>query len=312
MRKEKFLGIEIGGTKLQIVCGLADGTVLWAHRACVNREEGAAGIRNHIEAVLEKFRDETFVAAGVGFGGPVNRLTGRVETSFHIDGWSGFSIKAWLEAILKVPVFVDNDANVAALGEATFGAGRAYKTVMYITLGSGVGGGIVIGRQIYHGAVPGEFEIGHLRMDRQGTTLQQLCSGWAVDEKVKAAVAAHPGSTLARLVNGSQANQAIFLKEAIRANDETARQIFEQTTDDLAFGLSHAIHILHPDVLVLGGGLSFMGELLQQSLEKKIQRHLMKPFLPGPPVRLTQLKENAVPVGCLVLCSQKMQNIQVP
>jgi len=307
--KEKFLGIEIGGTKLQIVCGHADGTLLSAHRVEVNKEEGAAGIRNCIEEILGKYTGEQIAAVGVGFGGPVNRLTGLIQTSFHIEGWSGFAIKDWLESIFKVPVFIENDANVAALGEATHGAGKGFHNVLYITLGSGVGGGLVVDGKVYHGAIPGELEIGHLQMDRNGSTLQSLCSGWAVDEKIRAAVAITPEGILARLVKEKRSSEAIFISEALKANDPVARQIFEETTDDLAFGFSHAIHLLHPHVLVLGGGLSFLGDTLQKAVSEKLPRYLMKAFAPGPEVKLTELMENAVPVGCLVLSSQSIKNL---
>jgi glucokinase len=309
LQKKKLLGIEIGGTKLQIVCGYADGTLLSTHRFKVNKEEGALGIRNTIETTLKEYASEEIAGIGVGFGGPVNPITGQIETSFHIEGWSGFAIKDWLTAILKVPAFIENDANVAALGEATHGAGQHFQNVLYVTLGSGVGGGLVVNGKIYHGAVPGEVEIGHIQMDREGTTLQDLCSGWAVNEKIRAAVAANPAGILAKLVGETSSSEAAFLIDALKAADPIARLIFEQTTDDLAFGLSHAVHLLHPEVVVLGGGLSFLGEPLQNSIAEKLQGYLMKAFVPGPPVKLTQLKEKAVPVGCLVLCSQTIQNL---
>ncbi len=308
MQADKFIGIEIGGTKLQVVVGHADGSLLSVHRFEVKREEGAAGIRNNIEKVLNDYKQEDIAAVGVGFGGPVNRQTGRVETSFHIEGWSGFAIRDWLASTMNVPVYVDNDANVAALGEAVHGAGKDYNHVLYITLGSGVGGGLVVDQQIFNGAIPGEVEIGHLQMDRNGTTLESLCSGWAVDRKIRKAAAETPESLLARLTKGQTGSEAMFLKEAIAANDATAVQIFEQMTDDFAFGLSHAIHLLHPEVVVLGGGLSLMGEMLKQSIEEKLPNYLMKAFAPGPPVKLAVLREKAVPTGCLVLCSQKIQN----
>ncbi|HEV7333886.1 MAG TPA: ROK family protein [Flavisolibacter sp.] len=306
MQAAKFLGIEIGGTKLQMVTGNADGSLLSSHRFNVNKEDGAEGIRNNITTVLAEYKTETIAAIGVGFGGPVNRQKGRVETSFHIEGWSGFAIADWLGTLMRVPVFIDNDANVAALGEATYGAGRDYRHVLYITLGSGVGGGLVVNRQIYYGAIPGEVEIGHIRMDRKGTTLESLCSGWAVDNKIRGAVAANPQGILAQRVKGIKQPEAVFLKEAIEAGDDTARQIFEQTTEDFAFGLSHAIHLLHPEVVVLGGGLSLMGDMLQQSVEKKLPNYLMKAFAPGPPVKLAELREKAVPLGCLALCNQQL------
>lgn len=288
--------------------GQADGALLSTHRFNVKKEDGADGIRSNIENALAEHKNEKITAVGVGFGGPVNWQTGFVETSFHIEGWSGFGISDWLSHRLKVPVFVDNDANVAALGEAVHGAGKAYNHVLYITMGSGVGGGLVVNQQIYHGTIPGEVEIGHLQLDRKGTTLESLCSGWAVDEKIRKAAAANPRGTLAKLTAGKSRSEAIFLKEAIQKEDEAATQVFEQTTDDFAYGLSHAVHLLHPEVVVIGGGLSFMGDVLQKSIQAKLPNYLMKAFAPGPPVRLAALKEKAVPVGCLELCRQKIQN----
>ena len=309
MAKEKFIGIEIGGTKLQIVCGHADGELLSTHRFVVDKEEGANGIRTNIETALKEYSAATIGAIGVGFGGPVNRLTGQIETSFHIEGWSGFGLKDWLTSIMNVPVFIDNDANVAALGEATHGAGKGFNNVLYVTLGSGVGGGLVVNGKIYHGAIPGELEIGHIQMDRNGTTLENMCSGWAVDKRIRMAVAANPGGVLAKLVEGKGSSEAIYLMEALEANDPVARRVFEQLTDNLAFGFSHAIHLLHPEVLVFGGGLSFMGETLQKGIAAKLPGYIMSAFAPGPEVRLTELKEKAVPVGSLVLCNQNIQNL---
>ena len=307
MHNKKYLGIEIGGTKLQIVSGYADGSLLSAKHFAVKKEQGAAGIRSTLEEIIQKeYQGNDIAAAGVGFGGPVNRTTGTIETSFQIEGWSGFALKEWLASVTHLPVFIENDANVAALGEAVHGIGKNYQNVLYITIGSGVGGGLVVNKKIYHGALPGEIEIGHIQMDRNGTTLQDKCSGWAVDEKIRAAANKNPGGILAKLAKTQQDAAAMVLTEALNANDADGLRIFEETTDDLAFGLSHAIHLLHPELVVLGGGLSFLGDVLQQSVAKKLPRYLMKAFAPGPPVRLSQLQEKAVPVGALVLCSQQV------
>lgn len=305
-----FLGIEIGGTKLQVVQGTAGGSLLSAHRFAVDRQAGAAGIRKILDGVLSDYLGQDITAVGVGFGGPVNHHTGRIATSFQVAGWSGFDLAAWLETKMQVPVFVDNDANVAALGEAVYGAGADHRVVLYLTLGSGVGGGLVVEQQLYHGALPGEVEIGHIRLDRNGTTLEQCCSGWAVDARIRKAVAAHPGGVLARLVGNNTTAEARFLDAALEAGDPVAQAIWDETISNLAYGLSHAIHLLHPDVLVLGGGLSLVGNRLAQSLADALPQHLMPAFAPGPPVVLAQLKEQAVPVGCLVLCSQKIQTLK--
>src|SRR5437660_6166527 len=166
-----FIGIEIGGTKLQVVTGEASGTILARRGFTVERAEGAAGIRRQIEQGLRELASRgTPEAVGVGFGGPVDWRTGRICRSHQIEGWSDFELGDWLHRLMERPVCVDNDANLGALGEAVCGAGAGFSPVCYVTLGSGVGGGLVVDGKIYHGAQPGESEIGHLRLDRQGMT----------------------------------------------------------------------------------------------------------------------------------------------
>ena len=121
--------------------------------------------------------------------GAVNFKTGKICRSHQIEGWSEFDLRGWLAELTSARVIVDNDANVAALGEALRGAGRGHNPVFYVTLGSGVGGGLVVDRRIYHGVLPGEAEIGHVRLDRAGTTVESRCSGWVVDARIRGAVA---------------------------------------------------------------------------------------------------------------------------
>jgi glucokinase len=304
-----FLGIEIGGTKLQIVSGDAEGRIVETHRFEVVGELGAAGIQTTIASVLNEHYAGKISAVGVGFGGPVNRATGEIATSFHVSGWSGFLMRDWLQELIQVPVIIENDANVAALGEAICGAGRGYETVLYITLGSGVGGGLVVNQEIFHGASPGEMEVGHIQMDRYGTVLQSRCSGWAVDEQIRKSIANDRQGLLATLVGEVKKGEAKYLKAAIAANDITSMGIFENTVDDLAFGLSHVIHVTHPEILILGGGLSLMGPMLSEAVAHRLPRYLMSAFHPGPIVTLSELQEQSVPVGCLVLAGQhKLKN----
>src|SRR5262252_413372 len=172
------LGIEIGGTKLQLALGDEAGKIRERRRLAVEKARGAEGIRQQIEQALPNLiRGEKPAAIGVGFGGPVDWKTGRVCRSHQIEGWSEFDLGSWLRKFTGVQVIVDNDANVAALGEAKRGAGVGFNPVFYVTLGSGVGGGLVVDGKIYHGATPGESEIGHVRLDRVGTTVESRCSG---------------------------------------------------------------------------------------------------------------------------------------
>src|SRR5205823_12348146 len=109
--------------------------------------------------------------------------------------------------------------------------------VFYITIGSGIGGGIVLNKKIYHGASPGEVEAGHLRLNKRGDTLESICSGWALDKKIKEIIVADPNSTLAKLVGSAEKAEARFLKEALDKNDDTAIKILNGTADNIAFAL---------------------------------------------------------------------------
>lgn len=299
-----LLAVEIGGTKLQLAAGRADGTILHRWRHTVEPAEGAEGIRRQIENWLpEALAMATPAAIGVGFGGPVDWRTGRIAKSHQIPGWSGFPIGDWLRGLTQLPVAVDNDANVAALGEAALGNGRGAATLFYTTLGSGVGGGFVIDGRIYHGATPGESEIGHVRLDKGGTIVEQRCSGWAVDRRIREANQLHPAGILAQLAEGSETGQAKFLSQALQAEDPLASAILSEAADHLAFALSHVVHLLHPERLILGGGLALLGEPLRFAVSEALKQYLMEVFQPGPPVFLSALKEDVVPVGALRLAT---------
>ncbi len=304
LSKQPLLGIEIGGTKLQIVLGDAAGRIRERQRLSVDPTRGAAGIRRQIASGLRALlRGRRISAVGVGFGGPVDWRTGRVARSHQIEGWFGFDLAGWLRRLTAAPVVVDNDANLAALGEATRGAGVGRNPVFYVTLGSGVGGGLVLDGKIYHGAIPGEAEIGHLRLDRQGTTLEPCCSGWAVDKKIRRAVYRQPNSRLAKLVGRTVGGEARHLAAALRQGDAGAKKVMTEMAGDLAFGLSHVAHLFHPEVIVLGGGLSKVGEPLRRAVAQALPPMIMEIFRPGPRVLLAKLDEDAVPVGALLLAS---------
>ena len=296
------LGIEIGGTKLQFVLGDAAGQICERRKLPVDPARGGAGIRQQIERALpELLRGRTILAAGVGFGGPVDWKTGRICRSHQIEGWSEFDLGGWLRPLAGAPVVVDNDANVATLGEAMRGAGVGFNPVFYVTLGSGVGGGLVAEGKIYHGTKPGEAEIGHVRLDRQGTIVEARCSGWAVDARIRELKVKEPGSLLARLIGHTVGGEAKHLAAAWQQGDAAARMLLQDTAEDLAFGLSHAVHLFHPEIIILGGGLSGVGEPLRASVESALRPFTMEAFAHGPRIALAALGEDAVPVGALEL-----------
>ncbi len=299
-----FLAIEIGGTKLQLFVGNTAGEIEHRWRYDVDAAGGGAGIRAQIEAVLpDILRAHEIAAVGVGYGGPVDVRTGKICCSHQVEGWADFPLRDWLHQRTNRPVVIDNDANCGALGEARCGAGRGGNPVFYVTLGSGVGGGLVADGKIFHGAKPGESELGHVRLDKSGRIIEHSCSGWAVDKMVRAVVAEHPSSALAEMAARLERREARALVPALTANCPFAQRILSAVADDLAFGLSHVVHLVHPQAVVLGGGLSFVGEPLRAAVAAALGQYLMEAFAPGPRLALAQLGEDAVPVGALLLAA---------
>lgn len=302
-----YLGIEIGGSKLQIVSGRGAGRIQQRWRFSVDPKQGGAGIRRQLESALPEIVESSNPAAiAVGFGGPVDRWTGTIRCSHQVEGWADFELGKWLHALTNRPISIENDANTAALGEAICGAGAGFNPVFYVTLGSGVGGGLIVDRAIYHGAKPGEAEIGHLRLDREGTIVENRCSGWAVDRKIRRLKDIGAPSVLCELTKNTSGAEAKHLPEALRQNDAAALRILRETAEDMAFALSHVTHLFHPAVIVLGGGLSLVGEPLRAAVAEALPKFIMEVFQLGPAIRLAALGEDAVPVGAMLLAEQKV------
>lgn len=300
-----LLAVEIGGTKLQLVTGNVAGKVIDATRLDVDPSLGAEGIQRRLARTITEMRPRfAWQAMGVGYGGPIDVRTGTICRSFQIDGWAGFPLGAWLRELVGVPVVVENDSNAAALGEALSGSGQGYDPVFYTNSGSGVGGGLVTGGRIYHGAVPGEVEFGHLRLDSSGTTVEDRCSGWAVNRRVRELAESAPDSELARLLPDEPGGEARWLSPALAAEDPGALRIVDETAAVLAFALSHVVHLFHPEVIVLGGGLALIGEPWREAVARHLPRHVMDGFTPGPDVRLALLGEDIVPTGILHLAAE--------
>jgi len=301
----QYIGIEIGATKLQVVLGDADARILERRRMTVDLALGGQGIRDQIAGALAELTSGNPVdAIGVGFGGPVDIDTGRIAMSYHVEGWHGFELRTWLARLTGLPVAVDNDTNVGALAEALMGAGQGWGLVVYTNLGSGMGGGYVMHGRIYHGARPGECEIGQMCYDLSGATVESRCCGWAMDARVRDYVAAHPSSLLAALVGDATSGQARALGSALAQHDPAAEAMLDELTTDLAFALSMPAHLFNPEVLIIGGGLSLLGEPLRSGVAAKLPGYITEAYKPGPEVRLSTLGEDVVSTGALLLARQ--------
>jgi len=303
----KFLGIEIGGTKFQAIVTDDQLNILARFVDTVGEEKSAHILQNKIENCIEKLSQEYQIKAiGIGFGGPVDINSGTINTSYQVSGWNNFNIVKWLTNRFNVPVIVDNDANTAALAEARVGCGEKFKRVFYITLGSGVGGGFVIEGNIYHGKSTCESEFGHICINKNGDTIESSCSGWALNKKLENYIQNEPNGILAELVKTKNTDPSKCLLQAIKQGDLHAKSIFEKLTENLAFGLSHILHILNPEAIIVGGGLSLIGEYVTNSISEKLPKYLMSALKNNlPEIEIAHLKEDVVPIGATLLAGAK-------
>ncbi|HEY4362533.1 MAG TPA: ROK family protein [Bryobacteraceae bacterium] len=247
----KTLAIDIGGTKLAMALFEND-HLLHRELRPTNRAGGRESMLRDIETIA---RPWTFHRIGVGFGGPVNFAARRVALSTHVEGWSDFPLPAHLESLFQVPVVMDNDANAGALGESRYGAGRGARPLFYITLSTGIGGGIILeDGTLYRGADSYAGEIGHLTLHPDGP--ECLCGARGCFER-------HCGGLWLERDHGKPASE-LLQDPAFVANYVV----------DLAMGLKSAIMLLNPVRIVIGGGISKAGDRLLVPLRAELRRQV--------------------------------------
>ncbi len=316
-----FLGIEIGGTKLQLGLGHGDGHILALWRGTVNASEGSEGIRKQIvsavpELLAKANTDRGLLrGVGIGFGGPTDDRSNTVIKSHQIEGWDGFPLADWVSDLVGVPAVLCNDADVAGLAEALFGAGKGMSPIFYITVGTGVGGGLIIDGQIYRGVGRGAAEIGHLRVGYPASPEfvedEQTVEMWASGESIQAHAAfrerirADDFATIRRHV-GSDVLSAKAVAAAAREGDEEALEILDNARRGLAEGICHVVALLCPARIVIGGGVSLIGEeLFFAPLRHVVAERVFKPFAGLTDIVPAALGEEVVVHGALALARQK-------
>jgi glucokinase len=317
-----FLGIEIGGTKLQLGLGHGDGHILSLWRGTVVPSDGSEGIRKQIEFALVELLAKAncergqIRGVGIGFGGPTDDRTRNVIKSHQIAGWDSFPLADWVSNLVGAPAVLCNDADVAGLGEALFGAGKGDSPIFYITIGSGIGGGLIIDEKIYRGVGRGAAEIGHLLVHAEGverdsylTPLESVASGWALAEAGAMWVDAreHWDTPLRRLSgNDPERVTGAMVVEAARAGDKDALDVLYNARNALAQALCQLIVLLCPRRIVIGGGVSLIGdELLFDPLRQLVARDVFPPFAGLTEIVPAALGEEVVIHGALALARQQ-------
>jgi glucokinase len=271
------LAVDIGGTHFRT--GLFDeqGRRLVVLEGDTDRLAGRDWMLDQLASRCRELMAETDApveACGLSFGGPVDFLRQTV-TSVHSSGWNAFELGKWMEQTLGMPCRLDNDANAGAVGEYQYGAGRGTKMMVYVTVSTGIGCGIVYEGKLLRGKDYMAGEIGHIPVSESGARcacggqgcLEPFGSGGAIEARAREWAERRP-EHVARMVELSAGPviTARGLVQAAAEGDVAAVHIFQETTRWLARGLMIIIRILNPDIIVLGGGVSQSGVLLVSTL----------------------------------------------
>ena len=318
-----FLAFETGGTKL--VAGIAGRDARLSRMEVVRRLKGdraGESFRRVVQVAEGLLADERIGsgqldAIGFGFGGTVMRSSNRPDLCLHEDGWEDLDVAAELELRFQVPVHVENDCKLAALAEAHFGAGMGARSVFYITLGTGVGGGFVRDGKILALGDLGEAEIGHVVVDPDGPEcccgnrgcVEALCSGPGLSNFCRVLAERHPSewsrSALARAAHGAMQTESEQIVRSWEAGDGFAGRVVVQALQGLAMALAATINLLVPERVVVGGGLGTSSPKLLGLLGELTQPMVVPYFRGKYSLVGSTLRDGAVTQGAAILASQR-------
>ncbi len=278
------IAVEIGGTKLQAALGTPGGRLAETVRGGSPAGEGADAVRRRVAALIDEVRalaGEPPERVGIGFGGPVDSTTGRVVRSHQVAGWDDFDLAAWARETTGLPALVENDANCAAVAEARLGAGAGAGRVLYMNVGSGIGGGFCVGGRLASGPLGGE--IGHTWVwDREAgryVHLEDACSGWSIGRRARGRTAGEAAGRLLALAGGdAEAIDARTVARAAAEGDPVAAGLLDEVAETLAVALASASAVVAPERIVVGGGVAGMGEVLFGRLRPALARRLFAPL----------------------------------
>jgi glucokinase len=302
------IGIDLGGSHITAALVTQKGRIKAKKKISFdkapNGKNGIRLIKQSVSHLSSSISHLSLSGLGLACPGSVDTERGIVlADSPNLIGWKGTKVKQELEKSLKIPVFIDNDANLAAWGEKCWGAGRKSKNLICLTLGTGVGGGIIINNRIYRGSHFYAAEIGHMSVDPNG----QLCSCGQpghLEALISAPAIVHSyNAAMLKCYNVKtlKHSNAKTIFDAARKGDKTALAVVNQTARYLGIACVSLINIFDPEMVIIGGGVANAGDILFSPLRQQVKAGIMKHPYRRPQIVKAQLGEDAGLLGAVAL-----------
>lgn len=310
-----ILGIDIGGTKTSICIGDCAGKILCQDRLPTRPERGPELVLNDIAAMAKTLLKQCNLAApdaiGIGAPGPVNVRAGLLLSPPNMPGWDRVPLTEYFTNAFRAPVFMNNDANAAALGEYCFGYGNNASPFVFLTHSTGMGGGLIINGMLVQGANDMAGEVGHFVLDPQGPLcpcglrgcFEAYCGGRSVELRLRARLKLEQSDEILRSQLNHNPDQLDFKTfiAAARAGDVFAAAEWRQYVERMAQGLGILIMTLNPELLVLGTIARHTGAFLMDPLQKRLPQYAWGPALAACRIQTSAIGENIGALGALAL-----------
>lgn len=323
-RTQYIVGVDLGGTNIVVGAMPEDGSQTLAVREQpTHAERGAEGVVDRITSMIAQAisdviseqgaRPQDFLGVGVGAPGPLDRERGVVVVAPNL-GWRDFPLRDSISERIRLPVALDNDANCATFGEWWRGAAQGARNAVGLTIGTGIGGGIVLDGQLYHGSSDVAGEIGHTTIDSTGRycrcgnygCLEAYASGPAIALRAREALERDEVSSLRRMVDGHLATiTAQTVYEAANRGDALALEVVRDTAKFLGTGIANLLNVLNPDVVVITGGVTRAGDRLFEPLRAEVKRRAFRPAVAACRILPGALNGTAGVVGAVAAFKQR-------
>ena len=318
------LGIDIGGSKILTAVFDSQGEILSSDESTTHAIKGSEAV---IQSILDsahraleqaKVAVSELTAIGIGAPGISNPETGILFTSPNLPGWHNIPLKDILQERLGKKTFLINDANAAALGEFYFGAARGTRNFIYITLSTGIGGGIIIDGKIYSGAIGAAGEVGHMTIDDNGPIWncgnrgcwETLASGTALAREAKLRIKEGVRTSILEYADGDvEKVTAQVIHSAAEQGDNLAKELIARTGYYVGVGLANLINIFNPELIIIGGGLSNIGDMLLQPALKTAGERAYKEAFQAVRFASAELGRNSGVIGAAVFALRETRKL---
>jgi glucokinase len=311
-----IIGVDLGGTSINVGAVPFDGgTILGMRSLPTEAHNGAKFVVDRMVGMITNvirdakreggLADESFLGIGLGSPGPLDRKTGTVIATPNL-GWRNFPLRDLIANATGLEAELDNDANAATLGEWWQGAGRGVRSLVGVTLGTGIGGGLILDGEVYHGVSDAAAEIGHMTIDSTGRRcncgnygcLEAYASGPAIAARAVEGLQTGATSTLPDLVDGDFSRiTAETVSEAIVMGDIYAADVMRETAKFLGTGVANLINLLNPGMIVIAGGVTRAGDHLFEPLRAEVRRRAFKEAAEACQIVASELGDMAGVIG---------------